>query len=102
MPEKELESYLAQYPGYRFASGELQTSESLRAQLSAIRESGYQLSESERIPGTVSIATVIHDSRGKVVGTLNIVSHDDIIPAEDLRKIIPELLRASDLIGERI
>lgn len=102
MPEDELEMYLAEYTGHEFASGERQTAGSLRAQLSAIRESGFQLSESERIPGTVSIATVIHNSRGHMVGTLNIVSHDDIIPAESLRKRIPELLRASSLIGGKM
>lgn len=102
MPDGELDIYLREYTGFKLASGERQTKESLRAQLAVIRENGYGMSESERIIGTVSAATIIRNSRGSAVGALNIVAHDDSKATEALRKKIPELLRASGRIGEKM
>ncbi|GAA1183851.1 IclR family transcriptional regulator [Nesterenkonia xinjiangensis] len=102
LPDEELQEYFEDYSGPRLASGEQQTAESLRSELSEIRETGYHLGLSERVLGTVSVAAVIRSARGEVAGVLNIVAHDDTVSVEALRRRVPEVLRAAELIGQQV
>ncbi len=102
LPEDELEEYFEDYADLRLATGQRQTAESLRAELSEIRESGYHLGVSERVLGTVSVAAAVRSTRGDVPGALNIVAHDDTVSVDALRRRVPEMLRAAELIGQQV
>ncbi|MDR8019321.1 IclR family transcriptional regulator [Nesterenkonia aerolata] len=101
MPEEEAEALLADYTGRTLATGNEQTRDDLLEEMAEIRAQGYYLADSERHLGSRSVTTIIRTEEGGVVGALNVVSTDEATGADELRRRVPDLLRAAELIGSR-
>lgn len=88
MPSDELEAYVdAQAVGDAFeASGR----EGLMRELASIRDAGYAHSRGSRIPGVVSVAAVVRDSGGQVLGAINVTGPAHRLPDE----LVPDVADA--------
>jgi IclR family pca regulon transcriptional regulator len=75
----------------------------LRAELMRVREQGWALVDEELEEGLRSIATAIHDSRGKVIAAINVSAPARQGDAEKLRReMLPRLLTAAHHIEEDV
>jgi IclR family pca regulon transcriptional regulator len=75
----------------------------LRAELLRVREQGWALVDEELEEGLRSIATAIHDSRGKVIAAINVSAPARHGDAEILRReMLPHLLTAAHHIEDDV
>jgi IclR family pca regulon transcriptional regulator len=75
----------------------------LRELLDKIRCRGWALVNQELEMGVRSIAAPIRDLRGNVVAAMNVSTHAGRVTVEEMeRDFLPQLLRATKLVGERV
>ena len=99
MPEKLLEEYFDTYEGRRLSDGSWQSSDQLRAEIAVIAQTNSHIGLSERHIGTVSAATAILSTQGRVLGALNVVSDVRQTSEEEIAQFVPDVARAAELIG---
>lgn len=98
-PEELLEEYLEAYDGRRLANGSWQSPERLRSEIAVITQTGSHIGLSERHVGTVSAATAIRSTRGKMLGALNVVSDVRQTSEAEIEQFVPDVVRAAEFIG---
>lgn len=100
--EDELDNYLAGLADVRLADGRLQRPADLRAELEAVRLSGYHLAVSERELGALSLTRQVPGHDGRARAAINLVTTTEKTTREELLALLPEISRAAGAIGARI
>ncbi len=98
MPDHELDEYLASYTPSVLANGTLQNARDIRTQISEIRSNGWHVSRSEGRPAN-SLTVPLLDSSGGSVGSMTIISDDDVSDPEELLAHRVLMRQASQRIG---
>ena len=99
---EELDDFLKEYSGLALANGRQQTADSLRSELAEAAATGTYESHSERYPGTVSLTAAITDSRGTVIGVVNLVTTEETISEDGLARFRSRVIQAARVIGEQL
>ncbi|GLU47811.1 IclR family transcriptional regulator [Nocardiopsis ansamitocini] len=86
----------------RLASGALQDSADLAAQLATVRRNGFHLAQSERELGALSLTRAIHTESREAIGAVNLVTTTEHTTPDALVALLPELARACAAIAERV
>lgn len=82
-----------------FTPSTLTSSEELKRELNAIRESGVAYDREEHEQGIVSIACPIRTSQGSIVGAVSIATSTRRYSISDLEEYLPTLLAVAENIG---
>jgi DNA-binding IclR family transcriptional regulator len=107
LPEQEIESILKRERGERApTTGQtLPPTRELRAELAAIREKGYSVSLSQRIPHAYSVAAPVLAGWDNVVGALSITVPEMRVEEDSEERFVPSVARATEelstLLGHR-
>ena len=100
LPEHEQESCVAAAVPFARASGRQVTAEDLIAELRAIKENGFALSQDERVLDVTSVsAPVLKD--GHLLGALSVVGPSSDLPETDHARIVTEVRHAAGAIAAR-
>lgn len=74
----------------------------LERELAGIRAAGYAHSRGSRVPDVASVAAVIRDSGGKVLGAVNVTGPEHRLPADRLTDVAGEVTAAAAWITEQL
>lgn len=99
LPEKALNAALSQQSYFRFTPTTLASEKELRAELDAIRASGYAFDREEHEPGIICIAAPILSSGGRMLGALSITGPTSRTDLKQLESWAPRVLRTAEEIG---
>ena len=96
-----LDGYLASARLKALTAHTLADSESLRAELAAVRERGWAMADQELEEGLRSVAAPIRDQSGQVAAAINVATNVSRISADELvERIVPQLLATARLIEQ--
>ncbi len=96
-----LDGYLASARLKALTAHTLADSESLRAELAAVRERGWAMADQELEEGLRSVAAPIRDQSGQVAAAINVATNVSRTSADDLiERIVPQLLATARLIEQ--
>ena len=94
-----LDGYLASARLKALTAHTLADSESLRAELAAVRERGWAMADQELEEGLRSVAAPIRGQSGQVVAAINVATNVSRTSADELvERIVPQLLATARLI----
>lgn len=99
LDEAILAPILAQQSYHRFTENTLDTADSLRAELRAIRESGYGFDREEHEPGIICVALPILTAGERALGALSVTSSTDRQTLAGLEKLVPRIQEAARAIA---
>jgi len=96
-----LDGYLASARLKALTAHTLADSESLRAELAAVRERGWAMADQELEEGLRSVAAPIRDQSGQVAAAINVATNVSRTSADELiERIVPQLLATARLIEQ--
>jgi IclR family pca regulon transcriptional regulator len=96
-----LDGYLASARLKALTAHTLADSESLRAELAAVRERGWAMVDQELEEGLRSVAAPIRDQSGQVAAAINVATNVSRTSADELvERIVPQLLATAHLIEQ--
>ncbi|MDL2214085.1 IclR family transcriptional regulator [Clostridia bacterium OttesenSCG-928-O13] len=75
---------------------------SILSELDKIREQGYSISQGERVEGSASIAVPIRDIMDHAVGALSLATIAERLTAENRKRYVELLIKASEQIHESL
>ena len=100
-PADWLDGYLASAKLKALTAHTLADSETLRAELTAVRNRGWAMADQELEEGLRSVAAPIRDQSGQVVAAINVATNVSRTSAEELvERIVPQLLSTARLIEQ--
>jgi IclR family transcriptional regulator, pca regulon regulatory protein len=100
LDDDALDDYLRRVELVALTTRTITSPETLRRQLLEIREQGWALVDQELEEGVRSVAAPLRDSRGRVVGALNVSAHAARTTLDRLRReFVPALLDTAASIG---
>lgn len=100
-PADWLDGYLASAKLKALTAHTLADSETLRAELTAVRHRGWAMADQELEEGLRSVAAPIRDQSGQVVAAINVATNVSRTSAEELvERIVPQLLSTARLIEQ--
>jgi IclR family transcriptional regulator, pca regulon regulatory protein len=103
LPAEELDVYFRTSRREQLTARTTVDEAGLRELLDKARCRGWALVNQELEMGVRSIAAPIRDLRGNVLAAMNISTHAGRVSVEEMeRDILPSLLRATKMIGERV
>ena len=95
-----LDRAIAQQSFHRFTPSTLDSPESLREELAAIRARGYAFDREEHEPGIVCIAVPILTNGGRMLGALSVTGPTSRTSLDQLETLAPRVLETAKRIGE--
>ncbi|MCH2065768.1 MAG: IclR family transcriptional regulator [Shimia sp.] len=95
-----LDRAIAQQSFHRFTPSTLDSPESLREELAAIRARGYAFDREEHEPGIVCIAVPILSNGGRMLGALSVTGPTSRTSLDQLETLAPRVLETAKRIGE--
>ncbi len=101
MPQADVDLALST-PVPQFTPRTLTAPEAIRERLAVIRERGWAMTESERVPHSSSIAAPISDASGGVVGSLSVAYLDSRFHDEDVPAVAELVLASARQASEQL
>jgi IclR family pca regulon transcriptional regulator len=96
LPPEELEPYLSHVQFTRFTERTVNSVEKLRQILRMVRHNGYAIVDQELELGLRSLAVPIQSPSGRLAAALNVGTHAQRVPLQDLQtKFLPHLRAAA-------
>jgi IclR family KDG regulon transcriptional repressor len=95
-----LDRAIAQQSFHRFTPSTLNSPESLREELTAIRARGYAFDREEHEPGIVCIAVPVLTNGGRMLGALSVTGPTSRTSLDQLETLAPRVLETAKRIGE--
>lgn len=97
LPAEGLEEFLSGLEFKRYTERTVTNAEKLRQILRLVQRNGYCIVDQELESGLRSLAVPIRDSAGRVVAALNVGTHAQRVPIQDLHnRLLPQLKAASE------
>ncbi|MET9035888.1 IclR family transcriptional regulator [Streptomyces mirabilis] len=100
LPEDEQAAYVADATPFTRASGRQVTADELTAELRAVHDAGYTVSQSERVTDVTSVSAPILKG-DTLLGALSIVGPSTDLPESDHPRVIAEVRNAAQAIAAR-